>query len=453
MSKVSIIGLGKLGSPMAAVYASKGFQVIGVDKNSAFVDAINNAKAPIDEPDLQEFIDANKERLAATIDTKEAVLKTDITFIIVPTPSGPDGSFTNKYVIEAIKEVGSALKEKETYHLVVVTSTVMPGSTNGEIKQALEMASGKKVGENLGLCYSPEFIALGSVIRDMLYPDFFLIGESDEKAGAFLEETYKKACSNSPRVERMNFVNAELTKISVNTYVTTKISYANMLSEMCDYLEGADVNVVTQAIGCDSRIGHKYLKGAVAYGGPCFPRDNVAFGRLANQLKANADIAVATDTINRNQKERVLKIIAALKEKPKKIGILGLSYKPGTPVIEESQGISLAIALIKAGYEVIVYDPMAMLPAKSILNNNVEYATSAEDCIEKCDSAVLITAWPEFSQITDDTFSAKEKEFTLIDCWRVFNKANFKNVGIIYLGAGFLANPSMDNKVLNARAC
>jgi len=450
--KVSIIGLGKLGSPMAAVYASKGFEVIGVDKNPTYVEAINTGKAPVDEPQLQEFIDANKERLTATLDTGDAVKSTDVTFVIVPTPSGPDGTFTNKYVLEAMKEIGASLKEKSDYHLVVVTSTVMPGSTNGEIRQALENASGKKIGEKLGLCYSPEFIALGSVIRDMLYPDFFLIGESDEKAGALLEEIYKNACSNSPRVERMNFVNAELTKISVNTYVTTKISYANMLSEMCDYLEGSDVNVVTQAIGCDSRIGHKYLKGAVAYGGPCFPRDNVAFGCLADQLKANADIAIATDSINRGQKDRVLKMIKNLDSKPKKIGVLGLSYKPGTPVIEESQGISLAVALLKAGYEVVVYDPMAMPAAKSVLNSSVDYATSAEDCIQKCDSAVLMTAWPEFSELKADAFSEKDKGFAIIDCWRVLQKSMFKNVEVVYQGAGFLAH-SKEEKVVNAVAC
>ena len=451
MVKVSIIGLGKLGSPMAAVYASKGFEVIGVDKNPAYVEAINNGKAPVDEPQLQDFIDANKERLTATLDTQEAVKNTEVTFVIVPTPSGPDGTFTNKYVLEAMSEIGAALKEKTGYHLVVVTSTVMPGSTNNEIREALEKAAGKVVGENLGLCYSPEFIALGSVIRDMLYPDFFLIGESDEKAGALLEKIYKNACSNSPRVERMNFVNAELTKISVNTYVTTKISYANMLSEMCDYLQDSDVNVVTQAIGCDSRIGHKYLKGAVAYGGPCFPRDNVAFGRLANQLKANADIAIATDSINKGQKDRVLKMIRNLDCKPRKIGILGLSYKPGTPVIEESQGVGLAVALIKAGYEVVVYDPMAMAAAKSVLNSSVEYATSAEDCIKKSDSIVLMTAWPEFSEIKESTFSGKEKGFAVIDCWRVLEKSMFKNIEVVYQGAGFLAH-SKEEKIANALA-
>jgi len=451
MTKVSIIGLGKLGSPMAAVYASKGFDVIGVDKNPVYVEAINNGQAPVDEPQLQEFISAHGDRLTATLDVEEAVKKTSITFIIVPTPSGPDGTFTNKYVLEAIKDVGHGIKGKSDYHLVVVTSTVMPGSTGGEIRHALETASGKSVGDKLGLCYSPEFIALGSVIRDMLHPDFFLVGESDKKAGDLLESIYKKACNNAPRIERMGFVNAELTKISVNTYVTTKISYANMLSEMCDYLEGADVDVVTKAIGCDSRIGHKYLRGAVAYGGPCFPRDNVAFGRLAKQIKANADIAIATDTINKGQKNRVLKMIALLDKQPKKVGILGLSYKPGTPVIEESQGIDLAIALTKAGYKVVVYDPMAMAPAKSVLNDTVEYASSAEDCLKQCDSAVLMTAWPEFAELTPNVFSGKGEEFAIIDCWRVLTQDKIGRAKLIYLGTGFLA-ASAEKQVADAIA-
>src|SRR5262249_2828965 len=156
------------------------------------------------------------------------------------------------------------------------TSTVMPGSTGGEIQAELERASGRKIGPDLGLAYNPEFIALGTVVRDMLRPDFILIGESDKQTGDLLEAIYERSCDNDPAIRRMSFVNAELTKISVNTYVTTKISYANMLAEMCDRLPGADVDVVSAAVGSDSRIGSKYIKGAIGYGGPCFPRDNKA---------------------------------------------------------------------------------------------------------------------------------------------------------------------------------
>src|SRR5262249_32804959 len=204
--------------------------------------------------------------------------------------------------------IGRALRAKQRFHLVVLTSTVMPGTTGGPVRAALEEASGKRVGQDFGLCYGPEFIALGSVIRDFLNPDFVLIGESDLRSGAMLESLYKEVCENDPPVARMNLVNAEITKLSINSYVTTKISFANMLARICEKLPEADVDVVTAALGLDSRIGTKYLKGAVSYGGPCFPRDNRAFAALARQLDAPADLPEATDPFNRAQ----ARVLAAL---------------------------------------------------------------------------------------------------------------------------------------------
>ena len=165
----------------------------------------------------------------------------------------------------------------------------------------LEKASGKRMGADFGLCYSPEFIALGSVIRDFLNPDMLLIGESDKRAGDFLQSLYAEVCENKPALARMSFVNAEITKLAVNTYVTTKISYANMLARICEKLSGANVDVITSALGLDTRIGSKYLKGAVSYGGPCFPRDNLALAQLAQQLGVPPDLAQTVDRFNRAQ--------------------------------------------------------------------------------------------------------------------------------------------------------
>lgn len=440
MRNLSIIGLGKLGSPMAAVFAVKGYNVIGVDKNQHFVDQINQGIPPVTEPELQDYITKGQQHLSATTDMNHAIQNSDATFVIVPTPSGADGIFTNKYVIDAMTEIGAALKNKTSYHLVVITSTVMPGSTGGEIREALEKASGKKLGDSLGLCYSPEFIALGSVIRNMLYPDFYLIGESDKKAGDLLEMIYLHSSENRPFVKRMNFVNAELAKISVNTYVTTKISYANMLSEICDYLPEADVDVVTDAIGCDSRIGIKYLKGGVAYGGPCFPRDNVAFNQLARILNVKTDIAKATDSINHHQTQRVLNIIQSLAQSKKRVSILGLSYKPNTPVIEESQGIALAIKLISAGFDVSVYDPVSMPPAEAILGNKVTYADSLKSALNDKDIIVLMTAWDEFRGINESMFESTETQ--VIDCWRLLETSSFESMDLIHLGKGYFPEAS-----------
>src|SRR5580698_1367278 len=245
--KLSIIGLGKLGAPMAAVMAHKGHSVIGVDLNPDYVAALRQGRPPVNETGLAEMIQGNCERLTATLSFEEAVLNSEITFIIVPTPTGPDGTFSIKYVLDAVEQIGGALRKKNEWHLVALCSTVMPGSTGGQLLPALEAHSGKKCGVDFGLCYNPEFIALGSVIHDMLNPDMILIGESDARSGSLLEKFYGGVCESGPRIQRMNFVNAEITKISVNTYVTTKISYANMLAEICETLPGAEVDVVTSA--------------------------------------------------------------------------------------------------------------------------------------------------------------------------------------------------------------
>ncbi len=193
----------------------------------------------------------------------------------------------------------------------------------------------------------------------MLYPDSILVGQSDDKAGDMLATIYLQMCEKKPPVQRMNWVSAELTKISVNTYVTTKISYANMLADICDRLPGADVDVVTKALGADTRIGAKYLKGAMGYGGPCFPRDNVAFAALARKLGARADVAEATDRINNYQIERLSGLVAKFAKAGTRIALLGLSYKPQTPVVEESHSVKLAAKLADAGYIVAVHDPFS----------------------------------------------------------------------------------------------
>jgi len=422
---------------MAAVLADKGFTVVGVDLNPAAVDAINRGEAPVQEPMLGEYVARNRERLIATGDLESAVLESDATFIIVPTPSGADGTFRLDYVLEVCRGIGRALRKKDGYHLVVVSSTVMPGHTENEVLPLLEELSGKKCGVEFGLCYNPEFIALGSVIRDMLNPDMLLIGESDQKAGDLLETMYRRVCDNEPRPARMSFVNAELTKISVNTYVTTKISYANMLAAVCERLPGADVDVVTGAVGLDSRIGRKYLKGALSYGGPCFPRDNVAFAAMARKVGAEAVLAEATHRTNRMHTERLGEFVMNLLDGERSVGILGLSYKPGTGVVEESPGIALARFLTGRGVTVAVYDPLALPPAKAELGASVHYGASTEDVISRSRVILVMTAWDEFRALQATDFARASGRPIVIDPWRLYQGRGFDAVcTYLTLGAG-----------------
>ena len=254
-----------------------------------------------------------------------------------------------------------------------------------------------------------------------------------------LQTIYLQMCEKKPPVQRMNFVNAELTKISVNTYVTTKISYANMLADICDRIPGADVDAVTKALGADTRIGAKYLKGAMGYGGPCFPRDNVAFAAFARKIGARADVAEATDRINNYQIERLSGLVAKFAKAGTRIAILGLSYKPQTPVVEESHSVKLAAKLADAGYVVVVHDPLAQDAAIAALGDKVVGASSIEGAVRECDLLIVATGWPQYRDI-DPAWCKRSngsQRLTVLDLWRTLPADKFEEVAdVLYLGSG-----------------
>jgi UDPglucose 6-dehydrogenase len=432
--RIAVVGLGKLGAPLAAVMASKGNEVLGIDVNPEAVRLLNEGLAPVEEPGLQDLVTGSRERLTATTDLAAAA-DSGVSILLVPTPSDERGAFSNEHLLAAIDEIGRGLSGREGYHVLVVGSTVMPGSCDAVIRPAIERASGRRVGETLGLCYSPEFIALGNVIRDMLEPDMVLIGESDSRAGDVHERLYASVCENDPPVRRMSLVNAELTKIAVNTYVTMKISYANALAEMCERLPGADVEAVTDALGLDTRIGRKYLRGAIAYGGPCFPRDNKAFGVLARDLGTEPLLAEATDAVNVAQTDRLARVVESRLEPGSTVGILGLAYKPYTGVVEESPGVSLARLLGKSGYEVRVYDPAATEAALDALGGLAVGASSVEELLEHSDVVVIATPWPEFAELPIGELGRKGRRTVVIDCWRLLPDDSYDGaVEIVRLG-------------------
>lgn len=436
MKHVSVIGLGKLGAPMAAAIAARGFHVTGVDLNPQKVDCLKRGIAPVKEPGLTELIQEAGSNLEATTNTAEAVHESDTTFVVVATPSEETGGFSLQYALPTCEAIGRSIATKKGYHLVVLTSTVMPGSTGGSVKDALERASGKKCGRDFGICYSPEFIALGTVIRDFYYPDFLLIGESDTRAGDTLAEMYRVICKNSPPMARMNFINAEITKLAVNTYITTKISYANMLARLCEKLAGADVNVVTDALGLDTRIGAKYLKGAVSYGGPCFPRDNRALAALAARVGASSGLAEATDRFNRAQIKSLAEIVKAERSGDEAIGILGLTYKPNTDVVEEAFGLLLAQELTAAKLPVVVFDPLADSERAMSACKGARFAKSAEECIAGSGVVVVATPWQEFGRVPAQRWARTGSPRVVIDCWRSLSNLAAQD-GVRYVRLGF----------------
>ncbi len=417
--RVSVIGLGKLGVCIAAVMADKGVDVIGVDVNANTVAAINAGRAPVVEPGLQEAIDRNRGRLHATADVQKAVEASTITFIVAPTPSDATGCLSIRYVLQAARHVGRALRKKSAYHLVVLTSTVLPGSTEHGVLPALEEESGKQCGPDFGLCYNPEFIALGSVIEDLRNPDFVLIGECDERAGSMLAECQAALVDNAAPIARMNVINAEVAKIALNSFITTKITFANMLAAICEELPGANIDTVSDALGLDKRIGRRYLTGGLGYGGPCFPRDNKAFSFMAQTLGAPAQLAEITDRMNRTLFERHVQRLQSLLKPGMTVGVLGLAYKPQTGVVEESQGVMLAQSLVENGNCVAVYDALALENARAVLQDSVQYFSSARECIRAADAVIIATPCDEFASLTAEDFPARAQHLLVLDFWRL----------------------------------
>ena len=413
IKQVSVVGIGKLGSPLAAVFASKGYPTIGLDVNSEYVQALHTHRAPVSETGLQELIDQNKERLSATSDWGKAVMGSDASFIIVPTPSGEDHSFSNRFVVSACKEIGAVLKAKKAFHLVVVVSTMMPGSSEKEIIPALEESSGKKAGVDFGYCYGPALIALGSVIHDFLNPDLLILGEGDVRSGEMFESFYRTVVGDKPSIHRVTLTEAELAKISLNTYITMKISFANMIG-MVAHGMGIRAEAVTGIVGSDSRVGKKYLKPGGSFGGPCFPRDNRAFSRAAELVGVRTYLPQATDLTNGQQVDHVAQRVrvALAGSTTKKVGIIGVAYKPDTEVTEEAMGMRLAHALKGDGIPLTIYDPLALAGAKKTFGDAVEYADSFERCVKDADVVVITN--PYQFQVT--TAMAKGK--VVIDCWK-----------------------------------
>ncbi len=410
--------MGKLGSCFATCFAYRGFNVLGLDINEDIVKSIDKYKAPFLEPNLQELINKSKNRLKATTNPQEVFNFSDIFFVIVPTPSKKDGSFSNEYVKKAIKPLVDELKHSNQFKIFVITSTVSPTSIESEIIPFLEKNSNKKFNQDFTVIYNPTFIAIGDIIKGILEPDLVLIGENNKKVGDLIEGLWKKVCLNNPYVAQMSIVSAEITKIAINSYITTKISFANMLGNICERIPGAEIDKITEAMGADRRIGKFYLKYGPAYGGPCFPRDNKAFSHFA-KTKANisALIPESAHKINDFQiKFLANKILNVLKkEKINSLSILGLAYKSKTYVLEESASIKLIQELLKNNKDlkITVYDPinLAIEETKKLFENKINYAKNLKEAT-KSQLIVVMLPYEDFKKVK------KLKNKTILNLWR-----------------------------------
>jgi UDPglucose 6-dehydrogenase len=419
------VGLGRLGTPLAACLAERGFETLGIDIDPQVVRSINEGRALRPEPGLEAILKRHGGRsLRATTEVGAAIKETDVTIVLVATPSLDDGAFANDQVTAALGGLGKALRDStKPHHLFVIASTVMPGTTRKTLIPLLELTSGRTLNRGFGVCVDPEFVALGKTVQGFLAPDLVVIGEGSSADGARLQEIHLKLCTNQPPIFRMSIGSAELAKVCLNAYVTVKISFANTIANLCERMPDADVDQITQAIGRDRRISPHYFKGGLSFGGTCFPRDTAAFAALAHGHALPAHLMDAVRLVNSDQDVHLADLVraACAPESHRNIAVLGLAFTTNTSVVVESPAMKLIASLLADGHTLHVYDPLAMAEARATLGDAVAYAASPEECLAAAEVAVLCSPDPALTAAIQTVRPGKLS--AIVDCWRAVDPA------------------------------
>ncbi len=391
--KIGIIGCGYVGTVTGAGFTELGNEVIFVDIDQKKVDTLNSARSPIFERGLEELIVKNRERLHATVDFRE-LLNSNILFICVGTPSKDDGSMDLKYIKSAAADIGKALTKDANYHVVVVKSTVIPGTTEEIVKTTIESSSNKKAFSDFGIAMNPEFLREGNAVDDFFNPDRIVLGVEDERSRRILERLYTPF--TCPKLIT-TIKTAEMIKYVSNSFLATKISFANEIGNLCKTL-GIDAYDVFTGVGLDQRINPSFFRAGIGFGGSCFPKDVRALIVKAEELGENPQILKAVIKVN---DEQPLELVKLLKKhipdlKGRKIGVLGLTFKPDTDDIRESRAGPIVERLIEEGAQVIAYDPQAMDSFKQLFPQ-IECVSSGE--VLNADAVLIVTEWHEFEHL------------------------------------------------------
>lgn len=385
--KISIFGLGYVGAVSAGCLAQDGHLVIGVDPLQSKVDLINAGQTPVIEKDIGEIIaKAVKEgHLRATSSVLDAVQHSDLSLICVGTPSQLNGSLDLKYVRAVCEQIGTAIKAKQSYHVVVARSTMLPGSMNTVVIPTLEQASGKKAREDFGVCINPEFLREGTAVHDLYHPPKTVIGETDPRCGDLLASLY--SALDAPLI-RTDVETAEMVKYSDNVWHALKVGFANEIGNICKSI-GLDGHKVMEIFCKDTKLNLSpyYMRPGFAFGGSCLPKDVRALSYKARSLDLELPILNAILPSNQNQIDRGFQMVAG--KGHRKVGLLGLSFKAGTDDLRESPLVELVERLIGKGFDVKLYDRnvnIASLVGANrdyILNHIPHISRLMEDSVEK----------------------------------------------------------------------
>ena len=439
MRRIAIFGLGYVGSVSAACLADGGWNVVGVDVNPVKVDTINAGRSPIVEEGLDELMARGVagRRLRASSDVEEAVATSDTSMICVGTPSRPNGSLDLSAVERVAESIGRALASSNGYHVVVVRSTMLPGSTEEIVIPLLETHSNRRVGVDFGVCYNPEFLREGSSIRDFHHPPYTVIGGNDTAANEMLASLYGTV--DAPVVTTSIRV-AEMLKYASNAYHALKIVFANEIGALCKE-QGIDSHELMDVFCQDRKlnISSTYLKPGFAFGGSCLPKDLRAVLHHARRLDLNLPLLEAVLTSNERQIQTAYQMIQ--RSGKKRVGVLGLSFKAGTDDLRESPMVSLVERLIGRGYDVAVYDRSVSLAKlhganRAYIEQEIPHivsimTTSLDGLLAHADVVVIGSSDPQFADVVSRGRDGQE----YIDLVRVGDQT--PTDGVVYEGIGW----------------
>jgi UDPglucose 6-dehydrogenase len=429
---ISVIGSGYVGTTIAACFADLGHDVVNVDIDEEIVETINSGATPVHEEDLPGLIakhasDTGTGRLHATTDY-EAVLDTDVTFLCLPTPQNDDGSIDLSIMEAGAEQLGDTLADKPDWHTVVVKSTVVPGSTEDVITPILAGASEQTLGEEFGAGMNPEFLREGTAVADFLNPDKVVLGADDDRALMDMQDVFAPLVeqSEAPVVET-DTRTAEMIKYANNAFLASKVSLINDIGNICKEF-GVDAYEVADAIAEDDRIGERFLRSGLGWGGSCFGKDTNAIIHAAKETGYEPAMLEAAVEVNDRQPERLLSLLANhVDVESERVAVLGLAFKPGTDDVRGSRAIPVINGLQERGVNVAAYDPVAAENMRTHFPA-LEYTDSPQDALEGASACVVCTDWDEFA-VLDEEFDAMETP-VVVDGRRIIGRRD----GLTYEG-------------------
>jgi UDPglucose 6-dehydrogenase len=433
MTEIGIVGLGFVGLSLTSVLASKGYSIIGIDVDIKKCKQIANGKSPFFEPKLEKTLrDGLRKKLRISNDIS-LVKNCDFIFVTVGTPQNQNGSIDLSMIKKSVTELGKTMYKNKKNQVILVKSTVTPGTMKKYVLPILEKNSKKKAGKDFGLISNPEFLQESNAIKDTIFPHAVVLGGHNTKYMKKAKTFFSKLHPNTPIIIT-NHQTAEMVKYANNSFLATKISFINQLSNICQNIPDANIDDIAKTIGLDPRIGKLFLNAGPGYGGSCLPKDMKALISFATDVGVKPILLNAVEKINQKQLEQIIKLIEKKLKgvSSKNITIMGTAFKPNTDDVRDSLSIELIKKLLRKKAKIIVYDPKAKDNTKKIFGKKISYEDSIIGALKRSQCAVFMTHWNEFDNVDNKSIRHMKRKL-IIDCRRIFFE---KNIDAEYFALG-----------------